>query len=77
MNMAKAKLEEVFRSVFELPADEVVEHIRQINFPKWDSLGHVLLIAAIENEFGLNIEPSDSFLMTSFEALELFLSERR
>jgi acyl carrier protein len=73
-NDMRAKLEEIFRAVFELPAGAPVQHIRQINFRKWDSLGHVLLIAAVESEFGRSIDPTQSLQLTSFESMELYLT---
>ena len=71
----RAKLEQIFRAVFELPPDAEVTNIRQINLRKWDSLGHVLLISAIESEFGIQIDPLKSTKLMSFESLELYLSE--
>ena len=69
------KLEEIFRTVFELPDDADVRSVRQISLRKWDSLGHILLVSAIENEFGVQIDPVESISMTSFEAFEAYLSE--
>jgi acyl carrier protein len=34
---------------------------------RWDSLGHVNLMMALEQEFGLRINPQDAASMTSFE----------
>jgi acyl carrier protein len=70
----RTRLEQVFRAVFDLPADADVKQIRQINFRKWDSLGHVLLVAAIESEFGRNIDVDRSIQLTSFESAEVYLS---
>lgn len=69
------KLEQVFRAVFELPADADVQNIRQIGFRKWDSLGHVLLISAIESEFGIQLELATIVQLTSFESVQLYLTE--
>lgn len=74
-NNVRARLEQIFRAVFELPADAEVQHIRQVSFRKWDSLGHVLLVSAIESEFGLEIDLNQSVKLTSFESLELYLAE--
>lgn len=69
------KLEQVFRAVFELPADADVQNIRQIGFRKWDSLGHVLLISAIESEFGIQLGLATIVQLTSFESVQLYLTE--
>lgn len=71
-----AKLQEIFRAVFELPATADVTRVRQINEPKWDSLAHVSLVAAIESEFDLTIDTADALRMTSYPATQLMLEER-
>jgi acyl carrier protein len=71
----QSRLEQIFRAVFELPPDAPVQNIRQINFRKWDSLGHVLLMSAVESEFGLEINIATSAKLTSFESMELYLTE--
>ena len=40
-----------------------------------DSLGHVLLMSAIESEFGVEINIAASAKLTSFESVELYLTE--
>lgn len=70
-----ARLEQVFRAVFSLPNDADVRQTRQINCRKWDSLGHVLLISAIESEFNTQIDIAQTVSLTSFESLELYLTE--
>jgi acyl carrier protein len=74
-DQTRSRLEQIFRAVFELPPDAPVENIRQINFRKWDSLGHVLLMSAIESEFGIELDITESVKLTSFESLELYLME--
>lgn len=67
------RLEEVFRGVFELGASDDVRRLAQGGHPKWDSLGHMLLIAAIESEFGVSIDTADALEMKSFEAAQRWL----
>jgi len=74
-DQTRSRLEQIFRAVFELPPDAPVHNIRQINFRKWDSLGHVLLMSAIESEFGIQLDIATSVKLTSFESLELYLTE--
>lgn len=71
----KIKLEQIFRAVFELPADAAVTQLRQADFPKWDSMGHVLLMAAVENEFGIQLEVDTMVSLTSFESVESYLEQ--
>lgn len=70
------KLQDIFRAVFELPPAADVIQIRQISETKWDSLGHVSLVAAIESEFGVALDVVDALSMTSFQAAQRLLEEK-
>jgi acyl carrier protein len=66
------RLSNVFREVFEL--NELPEKSELIynQFPKWNSLGHMSLVAAIETEFDCILETDDILAMSSFQrALEI------
>ncbi len=67
----------IFRSVFQLPPDADVRQLRQLTEEKWDSLGHVSLITAVESEFEIDVSVSDAMEMTSFEAVALVVEESR
>lgn len=69
------KLAAIFRAVFELDDHADVTGIRQLNFPKWDSLAHVTLIGAVESEFGISIDIAESLELTSYEAVVVYLEE--
>lgn len=70
-----ARMAEVFRAVFELPADADPTQIRQVTTKAWDSLGHVSLVAALESEFEVEITAVDSIEITSYEAAHLLVEE--
>jgi acyl carrier protein len=70
------KLQDIFRAVFELPPAADVVRVRQISETKWDSLGHVSLVAAIESEFGVALDVADALRMKSFQATQLLLEEK-
>jgi len=61
------RLRGVFRTALELPADYPVDELRYRGIDKWDSLAHMSLVAAIEDEFGVMIETDDVIDMSSFE----------
>jgi acyl carrier protein len=71
------QLAAIFRAIFDLADGADVQGIRQLSFPKWDSLAHVTLIGAVENEFGLSIDIADSLELTSFEAILVYLEEHQ
>ena len=71
-----ARLDDIFRAVLELPAGADVRATRQDAAAAWDSLAHVLLVGAVESEFGLQVDAADSLELTSYEAIARFLEGR-
>jgi len=71
-----AKVEDIFRAVFELTPDADVTRVRQISERNWDSLAHVSLVAAIESEFSITLDAAEALRMTSFQATQLLLEEK-
>lgn len=69
------KLQAIFRLVLQLPEQVEVAAIRQPDVPAWDSLAHALLVAAIESEFGLQIDAADSLDLTSYAAAAQYVED--
>jgi acyl carrier protein len=70
------RLQDIFRAVLQLPPTRDVTAVRQLGEQTWDSLAHVTLVAALESEFGVNIDTADALEMTSYEATRLILEEK-
>lgn len=66
-------LTEIFTVVFDLSEDQNPREVRRTALAKWDSLGHVSLVSAIESEMGVSISAADSEFLTSFEAARVLL----
>ena len=47
------RVQKVFREVFEEPALAVSAQTTAADIPEWDSLTHINLIVALEEEFGI------------------------
>ena len=62
---ARAALERVFREVFDDDDIELSENLIREDVPTWDSLGHIRLVAAIEESFGLSFTIEQIEKMTS------------
>ena len=60
------RLRAAFRSSLDLPADEPVDDLQYQDSAKWDSLAHMALIAAIEDEFDIMVDTDDVIAMSSF-----------
>ena len=60
-----AKLQEIFRSVFEDKALEINPETSAKDVANWDSMHHILLITEIENQFDISFEMDDLIEMKS------------
>jgi len=70
------KLEQIFRIVLEIADADDVHEVRQISHPRWDSLAHVSLIAAIESELDVSISGvNQAEKITSFSSAVLLLGD--
>lgn len=56
----------VFRNTLEIE-DNVLDGLKYQAIPEWDSVGHMSLIAALEDEFGIMLEMEDIIELSSFE----------
>lgn len=67
-----SRLSTVFVDALELSDDVDVEQLKYRGIDKWDSLGHMTLVAAIEDEFGVQLDTEQVIDMSSFQvALEM------
>lgn len=60
------KLTKVFADTFGIEENEV-QNLQYQGIEQWDSVGHMTLIAAIEDEFVIEMDTDDIIDMSSFE----------
>jgi acyl carrier protein len=76
MDDYRARLVKCFAAVFpDLPAGEIGAATPE-RVAAWDSIANVTLLAVVEEEFGIAIDPEDLERLTSFEALLDYLTVR-
>lgn len=63
----------IFEDTFAVGAD-VAEKLEYQGIPSWDSVGHMGLIAAIEDEFDIMMDTDDIIDFSSFEKGKEILS---
>jgi acyl carrier protein len=69
---ADARLAEAFRIALELPPEVDVERLAYGKHPHWDSIGHMALVAEIEDAFGVTFGTDDVLQLSSYaKAAEL------
>jgi acyl carrier protein len=73
---AEEKVKEIFAVVLDLPDSADVTKVRMVNTSEWNSLAQASIIAAIESEFGLELDPQDYERITSFESALLLVEEK-
>lgn len=69
------KYDEVFRSIFELSKEEPLEDFSADSAEKWDSVTHLSLITALEDEFDLMLDSEDILGLRSYEQGKEILSK--
>jgi acyl carrier protein len=70
--MARDKVREAFVRALDVPADIDVEALEIGTSPQWDSVGHMALVAELEDRFGIMLETDDLVAMSSFaESLDV------
>lgn len=58
----------VFVSALELAPETDVDYLRYQQVPQWDSVGHLGLVAALEDEFNVEFDIEQTLDLNSFEA---------
>lgn len=62
------KYVQIFMEIFSLGENEVNEETTMENIELWDSVGHVNLVATVEDTFGVEMTIDEMSEFTSFEA---------
>lgn len=65
----------IFRELFGIDED-TAKGLHYQDIDAWDSVGHMTLIAEIEDRFGIDMEADDIIDFESFEIGEKMLSEK-
>jgi acyl carrier protein len=73
--MLDSRLVEAVASVFGLSDDEVKPESSQENVPDWDSVGHLKLILAIEDAYGVQFSTAQIPELMSVAAIQRALDK--
>lgn len=69
------KLFECFQDALAVKDANVVEKMTYGGTAEWDSVGHVTLVAKIEERFGITLVPEDIYEMNSWSRIKSILSK--
>jgi acyl carrier protein len=67
----------LFRRLFGTPAENVTDSSRRGDLEGWDSLGHLVLIEALRNEFAVEIPPEVALEIETVADVRRIVSTRR
>lgn len=69
------KVKEVMAAVLEIETTEINENSSMDNVKQWDSLHHMNMVLALEEEFSVSIPDEDAANATSYRLIVLVLGE--
>ncbi|GAA4965524.1 acyl carrier protein [Kineococcus glutinatus] len=69
------RLRATFARAFELEDSVGTEDLRYQSLPGWDSIGHMVLVAAIEEDFGVELGIEQTMDLKSFDGAVELLEE--
>lgn len=64
--MSIQRVRNVFSQALAIPEELVNHHLLYSSVKEWDSVAHMALIAALEDEFGIMLDTEDVIDMSSF-----------
>jgi len=67
------KLRDIIALTFGVPAEQITQTTAQSDVPAWDSVGHLNLMLALEDAFGLALDIEDMARLTSVPAILEYL----
>ena len=70
------KLIEIFAMTLNLPTDAVSDATSPDNTPAWDSLANMMLIAGIEETFGVDLQSNEIVRLNTIGAARELLREK-
>lgn len=70
------KYDKAFMEVFELSKENLNEKLVYQSIQLWDSVGHMSLIAALEDTFNIMMEMDDIIDLSSYEKGKEILAEK-
>ena len=70
------KLKEILINALELEESDNIDEITKLKCIKWDSLAQAIIIAAVADEFSIDISGNEFEIFNSFKSIKLFLESK-
>lgn len=70
------KLKSIFINILDLEDNQEIQSLTKLSQQNWDSLAQVSLIAAVANEFSVEISGDEFEMFTSFNSVKILLESK-
>lgn len=67
MSSNKDRYDEVFKKSLNLEQKDLKDGLDYNSVPAWDSVGHMAMMAALESEFDIMLDPDDIIDFSSYQ----------
>ncbi len=74
-NPLTSQVQAVLSTALQVPAELVTPGLAFGDLPQWDSMGHMEVMMALENRFGIEISADTIAALTSMPAICAYLQE--
>ena len=74
-NGENVKIKQVMSAVFEIPVESIADDASSDNIENWDSLRHLNLILALEEEFGVSIPDEEVGNLVNYKLIKLVIND--
>lgn len=74
--LIEQKLKDIFMNLFFLKLDDIHSKLSPDDVSNWDSMQHLNLVLAVEQEFAISISPEESNQMLNFGIILLLIKEK-
>ena len=70
------KIKKVISIVFEIDLDKIKDNSSPDNIENWDSLRHMLLLGALEDEFDIQFSDDEMIELLNFKLIKCIISDK-
>ena len=69
------RLNTAFATRLDIPVTDIQDSLTYNSIPQWDSTAHMILVAELENEFGIMLDTDDIIDMSSVKKAKEILAK--
>ena len=73
--MVSSKIRQIMSIVFEVPLEAITDDASSDSIESWDSIRHLNLILALEEEFGITIPDEEVGNLVNYRLIELIVND--